>query len=338
MNSRFIKITVFLVCVIGSVFITLSFLRQTFTAPLDPNQTKIEIFEIAQGKGLTQIAQELRDRALIRSVFGMKMLAKLLYDSATVKAGEYELSASMTPKEILKKLISGDIIKRRVLVKEGATVWEIAQALDQAGVVTKSDFLHEVTDAGFLKKAGITAPSFEGYLFPETYFFSRPITSQEVIWQMFELAEKKWTEEYSNQMEALSLTRHDILTLASMIQKESASEDEMPLVSSVFHNRMKQGMKMQCDPTVIYGIPNFNGNLTKEDLETDHPYNTYTRYGLPIGPISNPGEKAIRAALFPRASNYLYFVGDGKGRHVFSENLKDHNQAVQEYQIKPNLK
>jgi UPF0755 protein len=101
---------------------------------------------------------------------------------------------------------------------------------------------------------------------------------------------------------------------------------------------MKQGMKMQCDPTVIYGIPNFNGNLTKEDLETDHPYNTYTRYGLPIGPISNPGEKAIRAALFPRASNYLYFVGDGKGRHVFSENLKDHNQAVQEYQIKPNLK
>jgi UPF0755 protein len=335
-KNKLIKILIFVVAITLSSFLTYNFLRGLLTAPVNPMSAELVNIEVGQGKGLSQIAQDLKSKNLIRSVFGFKLLSRIAFESTTIKAGEYELSPKMTPKDILKKLITGDVIKRRVLVKEGANIWEIASALEQAGVVSKSDFIKEATDPGFLRKAGIDSPSFEGYLFPETYFFSRPITAQEVIWQMFELGEKKWTEEYSNQMDALLMTRQEVLTLASIIQKESGDENEMPLVSSVFHNRIKKGMKFQSDPTVIYGIPNFNGNLTKLDLETDHPFNTYTREGFPIGPISNPGEKAIRAALFPRASNYLYFVGNGKGSHIFSETLDEHNKAVYQYQIKPN--
>lgn len=315
-----------------AAFVTFLILRHTLFLPVDRGSDELMRIEIAQGKGFSQIAAMLKEQNLIRSVVGLKILARLKSSGETIKAGEYELARSMTPREILKKLVSGDVVKRKVLVKEGATIAEIAAAVEQAGVVTRDEFLAAATDKSYLQKANVPGSSFEGYLFPETYFFSRPITARDVIWTMFEEAEKHWSADFSNKLDALMLSRHDLLTLASIIEKESGNFEEMPLVSSVFHNRLREGMKLQSDPTVIYGIPNFNGNLTRADLERAHPYNTYVRSGLPPGPIANPSEPAIRAALFPANTNFFYFVSDGNGKHVFSETLREHNEAVNQYQ------
>jgi UPF0755 protein len=149
---------------------------------------------------------------------------------------------------------------------------------------------------------------------------------------MLEQAEDKWLPEYSQRADEQQRTRHEILTLASIIEKESGNFEEQPIISSVFYNRLKEGMRLQSDPTVIYGIANFDGNLTRAHLETPGPYNTYMNFGFPPGPICNPGATAIHAALYPQETEYLYFVGDGQGHHIFSTNLKDHNDAVNKYQ------
>ena len=152
---------------------------------------------------------------------------------------------------------------------------------------------------------------------------------------MLEEGEKRWIPEFTERADLLRMSRHEVLTFASIVEKESGNTSEQPLVSSVFHNRLQQGMRLQSDPTVIYGVPNFDGNLTKAHLETVTPYNTYTNPGLPPGPIANPGESAIRATLFPAQTNFLFFVADGKGGHVFSTTLAEHNEAVRRYQIEP---
>jgi UPF0755 protein len=149
---------------------------------------------------------------------------------------------------------------------------------------------------------------------------------------MAEQLNKVWDPAWNQKLQELQLSKHQLLTLASIIEKESGKVDEQPLIASVFYNRLRSGMRLQSDPTVIYGIPNFNGNITRADLDTPTPYNTYTIDGLPPGPICNPGLTAIQAALNPASTNYLYFVGNGQGRHVFSENLDDHNRAVNEFQ------
>lgn len=331
MKSRIIKIFVLIIPAVIAAIVTFATLRNMLFLPAAPGSLDVVRVEIGQGKGLSQIAQELLEKGVIRSVFGLKLLARLKSSGATIKAGEYELSPSMKPEDVLKKLVSGDIIKRRVLVKEGATLKEIAQAVEQAGVLTKEEFLAGASDRLFLDKAGVEAKSFEGYLFPDTYFFSRPTTAQEVIWTMFHEGENHWDPKFSDQSEILKLSRHQVLTLASIIEKEAGKVEEMPIISSVFHNRLQQNWRLESDPTIIYGLENFNGNITKADLENPHPYNTYQHYGLPPGPIANPSEKAIRAALFPSVTNYMFFVADGTGGHTFSASLKEHNQAVGKY-------
>ena len=317
------------------ILITWIFLRSLFFVAADPAAIQLTRIEIAQGKTLTDIARELKEKGILNSALSLRIIARLKGVDTRITAGEYELSPSMTPKEILQKLASGEVLKRRVTVREGITLWEIGDLLEQAGVVTKSEFTAAATDRVLIEKAGLSAvnaKSFEGYLFPETYFFSRPITAEKVLWTMLEEGEKHWPEEFTNRADELRLTRHDVLTLASIVERETGSAEEMPMVSSVFHNRLKQGMRLQSDPTVIYGIPNFNGNITRADLETPSPYNTYLIVGLPPGPIGNPGEKAVRAALYPAETAFLYFVSNNQGSHIFSTNLKDHNDAVARYQ------
>jgi len=216
-----------------------------------------------------------------------------------------------------------------VTLKEGQTMLDLAVALEEAGVIKKEAFVPSLTDPDLLAKAGLNVSSFEGYLFPETYLFSRPIDAAHIIWRMLEEGEKRWTTEFANRADELRMSRHEILILASIVEKESGLADEQPRIASVFHNRLSQGMKLQADPTVIYGIPNFNGNITKENLQNaDNSYNTYMHFGLPPGPICNPSETAIHATLFPETTNYLFFVSDGNGRHLFSTTLQEHNENV----------
>jgi UPF0755 protein len=307
-------------------------MKQLFLEPLDPSAKTITLIEVASGQGMKEVSKVLEEKGLIRHWWSLDIVARLKGSDKKIHAGEYEMTAAMSPNDMIKKMVSGEVVKRKVTVKEGATIWEIGPLLEQAGIIDQVEFNKAVVDEDLLKRAGINARSFEGYLFPDTYLFSRPITAQRILWTMLEQGEDKWLPEYTQRADELQRSRHEILTLASIIEKESGNFDEQPIISSVFYNRLKEGMRLQSDPTVIYGIAGFDGNLTRAHLETPGPYNTYVNFGLPPGPICNPGESAIRAALQPEQSDYLYFVGDNQGRHIFSTNLKDHNDAVNKYQ------
>ena len=312
---------------------TYFFFQWSFLEPLDPSSQEKIIVEIAPGKTFTQICRLIQEKGIVRYSWGLSTIARIKQVDTRINAGEYELSSSMSPPQVLRKLVSGDIVRRQVTLREGQTIWELGPALEKVGIITAKDFNPALTDSELLAKAGISAPSFEGYLFPETYLFSRPISASDIIWRMLEEGARHWAPEFTARAAELRMSRHEVLTLASIIEKESSMFEEQPFISAVFHNRLNQGMKLQADPTVIYGIPNFNGNLTKEDLQNaTNPYNTYTHFGLPPGPIANPGDTAIKAALYPADSGFLFFVADGNGRHAFASTLQEHNENVLKYQ------
>lgn len=325
-------LTIILVPILVSVAV-FQFMATIFLQAKDPSVTAPVLVEIEQGRSFRGTSKQLEKLGLVRFWWSLEVLARMKKGGTVVNAGEYEIAPSMTPGEILQKLVSGDVFKRKVTIPEGTSIWEMGKIIEAAGLLPKADFDAAVVDPVLLNKAGIVAKSFEGYLFPETYNFSRPIKSEGIIWKMLEEGEQHWKPEYSDQADNLRMSRHEVITLASIIEKESGVTDEHPIISSVLHNRLRQGMKLQVDPTVIYGVPNFNGNLTKQDLETPTPYNTYVNFGLPPGPIANPGASAINAALFPAETTYLYFVADRKGRHVFSTTLDEHNDAVRQFQL-----
>ncbi|RIL02346.1 MAG: endolytic transglycosylase MltG [Proteobacteria bacterium] len=308
------------------------FARHAFIVPLDSGNKSIVVVEVAPGKSFKQICSELKSKGVIRYAWALDMLARFRKEDTRVNAGEYELSPSMSPRSVLAKLVSGEVLRRPLTIREGVSIWEIGVLVEKAGILTAEDFNKALRDAGLLARAGIASSSFEGYLYPETYFFSRPITAEDIIWRMLEEGDRHWPQEFTDKADQVRLSRHEILTLASIIEKEAGNKEEMPKISSVFHNRLSQGMKLQSDPTVIYGLNNFNGDLTKDDLQNPHPWNTYTHFGLPPGPIANPSEAAIQAALFPEETTYLFFVADGSGGHVFSTTLQEHNEAVNKYQ------
>ncbi len=332
--AKFIlRLLLILIIPITIAAVTYVFLSKAFFRPLDASNTNKVIVEIVPGKTFMDICKTLADKGILRYPWSLIALARLKKVDTKINAGEYELSPSMTPQQVLAKLMSGEVLKRRVTFKEGQTIWELGKLLEAAGVTTATSFNPALTDPELLSRAGLNTPSFEGYLYPETYFFSRPIDSAHIIWRMIEEGEKHWSPEFSKRAEELRMSRHEIVTLASIIEKESGILEEQPRISSVFHNRLKQGMKLQADPTVIYGISDFNGNLTKEDLQNQqNPYNTYVHFGLPPGPICNPQESAIKAALYPEDTSFLFFVADGTGGHSFSTTLQEHNEKVDKFQ------
>lgn len=311
---------------------TYSVMSRLFAHPANPAITAPALFDAAQAKSFREIASELQTAGIIRSALAFRVRARLQGKDTQIKAGEYELSPSMTPRDILDKLVRGDMFHRRVTIREGMNLSEIADAIEKSGVISRLAFEQSLSNPDLLQSEGLTTRSFEGYLFPDTYEFPRGTPADQIIHAMRAQLEKQWQPEWTQRVQILEMTKHDILTLASIIEKESGNFEEQPVISSVFHNRLKKGMRLQADPTVIYGIKDFNGNITKKDLMTLTPYNTYMVDGLPPGPIANPGLSAIKAALYPTDTNFLYFVGNGQGKHVFSESLDKHNDAVNRYQ------
>jgi UPF0755 protein len=313
---------------IGAV--TFFYLRG-YLEPVDSNNQEIVYFEVLPDQSFRSIARKLEVEGLIQHWRVVDVLSRMRGEDTKIKAGEYELFPAMSAKEIIAKLASGEIYRRVVVVKEGVSVWEIGSILQSAGLNAAAEFNDAMRNFEFLREAGIRAENFEGYLFPDTYYFSKSDSIRSIIWRMLERGDQLWDIQAMKQAEKLRMTRHEILTLASIIEKESGNVKEQNRVSSVFHNRLGHGMKLQSDPTVVYGIPDYRGVITHEMLLRVHPYNTYINFGLPPGPICNPGETAIKAALNPADTRFLYFVADGKGGHVFSKNLDEHNQAVQRY-------
>jgi len=292
-----------------------------------------KIFTIEKGESLAHISNRLADQGLVKNRFLFRLLVEYRKVSKKIQSGEYALSSSMTPEELLAIIVKGRVILHRLTIPEGMNLEETALLVEMAGFGTREDFLNLTRDPGITANLKVPADNLEGYLFPETYFFPRTTTQKEIIQQMVHRFHKVFTPQWQERSHALGFSIHEIVTLASIIEKETGDSSERPIISSVFHNRLKKGMRLESDPTVIYGIFDFNGNITKKDLMTLTPYNTYKIEGLPKGPIANPGRLSLESALFPITSDFLFFVSKKDTTHKFSTNFKDHNRAVEEYQL-----
>jgi UPF0755 protein len=211
---------------------------------------------------------------------------------------------------------------------------QIADLVDASGITGRDAFQEALSDRRLMAGQQIEAESFEGYLFPDTYFFPKDTTAEAIVTTLVSGFQRIMTDRRLERTRQLGFSLHEVVTLAAMIEKETGAAEERPIISSVFHNRLKRGMRLESDPTVIYGIEDFDGNITRKHLAEKTPYNTYRIKGLPAGPIANPGEAAIEAALYPAETDYLYFVAKKDGTHQFSTNITDHNRAVVKYQLK----
>jgi UPF0755 protein len=290
------------------------------------------LFTVKRGTGLRQIANDLETAGLLRDARALDLLARLRGMEDKIQAGEYELSASWTPGQILDRITSGHVKTYTVVLPEGLRASEIAERLASVGLVDTEDFLAVARDKDFAAELGIEGDTLEGYLYPETYELPRDLPPKEVAGIMVEQFEEIWREiEPAAREQALS--KHEIVTLASIVEKETAAPAERSLIAAVFLNRLRRGMRLETDPTVIYGVENFDGNLRRRHLrDAGNPYNTYQIKGLPPGPIANPGADALRAVVGPAESNYLYFVSRNDGTHHFSHSYSEHINAVNRYQ------
>jgi UPF0755 protein len=308
---------------------------------------------IPAGTGLISIRTILAEAGVIEDDVRFLLLARLLDLSRRLKAGEYRFPAGATPVEILRQMEAGRIVRWPVTIPEGANLGDIAEILARDQWVERERFLALVRDPHFVRTLGIEAGTLEGYLFPETYYLSRGQGAEEIVRMMVaqlravmaELCpDSARTEPGMQNTEngthlpctgdsSPPFTLHELLTLASIVEKETGQAEERPLIACVFLNRLRQNMRLQADPTVIYGIPDFAGNLTRKHLRaSENPYNTYMVKGLPPTPIANPGRAAIEAVLRPASESYLYFVSRNDGSHQFSATLQEHNSAVAKYQ------
>lgn len=307
------------------------------TAPLIPETSSsqpppLQVIEIPEGATFKQVVGLLDEHRLIASRLGFLLLGKLMLAERRILPGEYALHAGMRPREILSTLVEGRIVLHPVTIPEGFTVAQIADLLAVKGLADPSEFLELTRDREFIRTLQLEVPTLEGYLFPNTYHFARHTPAKEIIKTMVEELWRAFTPELRARAKDINMTVHEVLTLASLIEKETGVEEERELVASVFHNRLRRRIPLQSDPTVIYGLEAFDGNLRKRDLLKYSAYNTYQFPGLPPGPIANPGLRSIRAALYPISTNYLYFVSRNDGTHHFSSTLTEHNRAVEKYQ------
>jgi len=313
------------------LLLCLGFWLQSFiTTAVGPAEP--QVIEIKPGSSFARIAQQLADSGIVSDAGRFILLARWRQTASQVHAGQYQFESTARPDEILDRLVAGDIRKFQTTIPEGFNLRDIAARLGNTGIGSAEEFLALCYDAEFLKELAIEATSLEGYLFPETYTYTASTAPRQLLKTMVAQLQTQLTPELLASAATVNLDRHQLLTMASIIEKEAGNVTEMPVISSVFHNRLRLGIPLQADPTVIYGIADFNGNLTKNDLLTATPYNTYTTKGLPPGPIASPGREAIAAVLNPAPEPYLYFVARNDGSHYFSATLAEHNRAVERFQ------
>jgi len=303
------------------------------TTPAEPVPAETFLV-VPPGQGLQTTAQRLHEAGLIRHPFKFRMLARLKGDDKRIQAGEYLFSPSFPPSKILQIMVDGKVYLHKLTVPEGYTLQQIAALVAQEKLGDESEIVKAAADRARLKEKGIEADTFEGYLFPDTYHFPRNVSPEKIITTMVQKFWDVFTPEWRERCRLLGFSIHEVVTLASIIEKETGVPEERPIISSVFHNRLKKRMRLESDPTVIYRIKGFNGNLTRKDLDIRDPYNTYQNRGLPPGPIASPGLESLKAALYPADTKYLYFVSRNDKTHHFSANLEDHNRAVRKYQLR----
>lgn len=331
MTRLILRLALFVLVPLLAAGITWQTFRSIFLEPADPESSTPILVEITSDKSSAQVCDELAERKVIKTALSLCFLFKSSNAPIKINAGEYALSASMTPHQIIQKLNSGEVYYREVKVPPSISVWQIGEIIERAGLLSAAEFNKLLTDSTLLALTGVRAQSFEGYLYPAVYQLTKPIAAKEIIWKMMLEGEKHWPSEYTDRADELKLTRHEVLTIASIIAKEAEIPEDYANLSSVIHNRLSHGMKLESDATVIYGLRDFQGTLNQALRATPHEYNTYIKYGLPPGPLGNPEESAIRAALYPADTTYLYFFKAPGGALVFSATLNEHQEALKKY-------
>jgi peptidoglycan lytic transglycosylase G len=297
-------------------------------------------YEVPHGMGEAGIARGLAASGVVRSEWSFRALA-LMHPHARLEAGEYRFDRPETPEQVFETLAHGRIYLVTVTVPEGETMFDIAGQLAAKGVTTREGFLAAARNPALVAELAPGAPSLEGFLFPATYQFPRHQPGEKIAEAMVRRFREGWAEAVAavpeSERPSAAFGALETVTLASLVEKETAVPEERPLVAAVFRNRLRAGMVLACDPTVIYGMElegKYNGQLLLADLRMDSPYNTYRRRGLPPGPIANPGESSLLAALQPASGEWLYFVATGDGGHAFSRTLAEHNRNVERYRKK----
>jgi UPF0755 protein len=308
------------------------FLYSHIFVPAQPkNKEPVEV-RIEQGDSFAAVVRKLHEQKVISNERLFGLWARLTGVEKKIHWGVYRFDASLSPRDILERMVLGKGIFQTVTIPEGLTVKEIAELLGYMQIADSEKFLAAAADPETLRMFGLQDKGPEGYLFPDTYHFTPATPEKDILIAMAERFRKTTEPLLDQHSQAAGMTPHETVILASIIEKETGVEAERPLVSAVFHNRLKLHMPLQSDPTVIYGLKDFNGNLTRKDLESSTPYNTYRITALPPGPICNPSLSSIKAALHPAEVSYLYFVSKNDGTHLFSEKFEAHRQAVRTYQ------
>lgn len=307
-----------------------------FRPPSEISLTKVIL--IKKGTNLKKVSAILEQEGVIRNRHFFVLMATVLRKKADLKAGEYEFHTRMLPPEVLDTLVKGQVKRHLVTIPEGYTLSQIAQRLEELSIVDQKSFLQKASTPALISSLGlsdIAGSTIEGFLFPDTYHLIKEMNPEEVIQMMIQKFKKVFGPGLVTRASQLGISQREAVILASIIEKETPLSEEKPLISAVFHNRLKKKIALQSDPTVIYGLKNFNGNLTKEHLLKPTPYNTYLFAGFPPTPICNPGKDSILAALYPAPVPYLYFVSKNDGSHYFSSEIEEHQRAVWKYQKSP---
>ena len=305
------------------------------TTPYISEQTPVRIV-IATGNSLRQVSAELKARDVITSPRMFEVLARIKGNARSIKSGTYEFNETLTPLDVLDRIQRGLVRLQPFTVPEGQTIFETARIIAATGLADEKELLVKTVDPDFIRHLELSGNSLEGFLFPDTYFFSQAASAESILKKMVERYRQVFAEEVQLAKKLLELSEKDVVTLASLVEAETGKSEERPLIAGVFLRRLKKGMRLECDPTVVYGLllldPSFNKRLRRKHLLKNTPYNTYRNYGLPPGPICSPGRLAIRAVLQPAETDFLFFVSRNNGSHQFSRTLREHNRAVKTYQ------
>ncbi len=325
----------FTIILIVAFLVVLIYIASDLLTPLPIGDKTIEI-EIPKGITFRQAIEILSKEGLIRNKTIFLIIGRMSGLERKIRAGYYSIHGSMSPLDLLRKLRSGQIVEYEVVIIEGDSLREIGEKLAEKGIIKKDDFMKLSVNKEFLASFNIEAPSFEGYLFPDTYRIPKGAEPKEVIGIMINRMREKYSGELRARTEELGFSEREVLTLASIIEKEAKVDEERPLISAVYHNRLKKNIPLQADPTCIYGIKRFGEEITERDLKRKTPYNTYIIKGLPPGPIASPGIRSIKAALYPANVPYIFFVSNNDGTHRFSVTPKEHQVAVEIYRKKKN--
>jgi UPF0755 protein len=323
-SFRYAIILIVLIFVLSVGYVYIEYSRQTDLGG------KIVTVTINTGDKFQKVSEDLKDQGVIPSVRLFRYFAQWRHLDRKLIPGEYQFKRKNSIRSVLEKLEKAEGVQIRITIYEGAPIWKVASIISQRLKIDSTQLIALSKDQAFLDTLGV--PSLEGYLFPETYLFAPGVGIRSVVREMVRMFNVK-TEELLRKAGAVGLNKTQVITLASIVQAETKLELENGKIASVYLNRLKRGMTLDADPTVIYGLGGLNRPLVKEDLEVNTPYNTYLNGGLPPGPINSPGLAAIQGALFPDTTGYLYFVADGSGAHIFSYTNDEHNEARRRVKI-----